>query len=180
MKKKLISLSLLLIGAISLCGCYNSTSYKEGRKTQSIMEEALNRVGMPNCSNMTERKQAKKILELRDDASLICYAYTRNEMTGKYVFITKCMGFGIPYSVQYTATESMQYASGAGHFMAPQPEPNGLYTPEGMSATWIISINDKGEEEPMYVEPEIIVTQHKLPKRLVESYSIEGLDYDNM
>ena len=34
---------------------------------------------------------AKKILELRDDSDLICYACTKNEMSDKYVYKGKCM-----------------------------------------------------------------------------------------
>ena len=55
----------------------------------------------------------------------------------------------------------------------PQAEPNGLFMPEGLSATWLMIINpDTGEMEVIYCEPTITVTQSKLPKRLVAEWSL--------
>ena len=57
--------------------------------------------------------------------------------------------------------------------LVPQPEPNGLYTSESTNATWLILINEEtNKEEIIYMEPEIIVTQSKLPKRLVAEWSL--------
>ena len=48
--------------------------------------------------------------------------------------------------------------------LMPQAEPNGLFKPEGMSATWLIMLDENDEPHPMYVEPLIIVSPFKLKK----------------
>ena len=90
-------------------------------------------------------------------------------MQGKPVFIGKCIGFGLPYSVQYTNPSKLvdrrgQPASAAleAHII-PQADPNGLYMPQGLSATWLMMIDPKtGKPRPVYVEPEIIVSPFPL------------------
>lgn len=45
----------------------------------------------------------------------------------------------------------------------PQSEPNGLFMPDSLSATWLMMIDpDTGEPRPVYVEPLIIVSPFKL------------------
>lgn len=39
-----------------------------------------------------------------------------------------------------------------------QPEPNGLYMPDSTSATWVICLGEDGDLDPVYVEPQIIVS----------------------
>ena len=115
-----------------------------------------------------EKKQAKEILELRDNSDLVCYAYTKCEGTGKYVYLGRCMGYGLPYSTQYTAPEASVHQHGT-LVTLPQADPNGLYLPEGLSATWLYLIN---EAQVTYAEPEIIVSQGKLPARICEEWSL--------
>ena len=44
-----------------------------------------------------------------------------------------------------------------------KPEPNGLFMPEGLSATWLLMIDPKtNEPRPVYVEPQIIVSPFPL------------------
>ena len=60
-----------------------------------------------------------------------------------------------------------------GYYTLPQADPNGLYSSDGLSATWLMMIDeDTGERSIRYVEPEIVVTQTKIPARLVEDWSL--------
>jgi len=129
------------------------------RQTEQSMREAHRQVGMPAITNYQERKLAKMIFELRDQADLVCYAYIVNQMTGKLVFIGKSIGFGLPYSVQYTNPQREEH-----HQLAlPQADPNGLFMPTGLSATWLMLINPKtNKPQPVYIEPEIIVSPFPL------------------
>ena len=88
---------------------------------------------------------------------------------GKYIYEGECIGYGIPYSTSYTQPESY-YASGG---VVPQADPNALYS-NGVttSATWILSLDEKGDVYPRYEEREIAVSQTKIPKRLCEEYSL--------
>lgn len=110
---------------------------------------------------------------------VICYWYTKNDMTGKWIYQGTCIGYGIPYSASITAPESPQeaYAQGSHTNILPLAEPNGLYT-DGLStsATWILTTDASGNITPTYVESEITISQSKMDARLCEDWSIPS-DY---
>ena len=152
-----------LISSIIFSACKpreESASIKEKIATEKAMQEQMRAVGMPAITNWQEKKLFKMIYELRDKEDLICYAYIV-DMHGKLHFLTKCIGYGIPYSTQYTSPERPE-EDRFGNYTLPQADPNGMYMPEGLSATWIIAVDEKGETRPIYVEPEIIVSPVKL------------------
>jgi len=137
------------------------------QQTEAAMQEMNAEVGMPSITNFQERKLAKQIFELRDKADLITYAYITN-LNGDLIFIGKCIGFGLPYSVQYTNPYKLVRADlgeAWGEQPMPQVDPNGLFMPEGLSATWLMMINPAtNEAEPVYVEPQILVSPFPLHK----------------
>lgn len=171
--KKILLITIVIIG-ILFGGCATLPKSVENVETESVKEnlEIMNQqVGMPFIQNYFEKKMAKQIFELRDKSDLITYAYTTN-LEGRYIYLGKCVGFGLPYSVQYTNPEKLTRGSHWGTTI-PQADPNGLYMPEGLSATWLMLINEEtNKTEIIYAEPEIIVTQSKLPKRLVAEWSL--------
>ena len=76
------------------------------------------------------------------------------------------------FSTQFTNPErlvhgrkELGYATGDSSSIQtiPQPDPNGLFMPSGLSATWVM-LYDKTTEEfrPVYVEPLIIVSPFEL------------------
>jgi hypothetical protein len=159
--KKLLFLFML---AIAMCSCVDSSDSNEklARSQEQIMQEANRQVGMPAIKNFQERKLMKTILELRDKSDLVCYAYIVSNTTGKLIYLGKCIGYGLPYSTQYTNPQKVDY-DGGGHYTLPQADPNGLFMPEGVHATWIMLIDKKtGEAKPIYVEPDVIVSPIKL------------------
>lgn len=83
-------------------------------------------------------------------------------MNGNLKFLTKSLGYGVPYSTQYTNPERVSYTRGGSFYTIPQPEPNGLFMPTSSSATWILVPNPNGEIDVLYVEPLIIVSPFKL------------------
>lgn len=172
MKRKregyLIVLIPMLVLSVALCmvGCDQpqmSSTKKESMATEASMREAFSQIGMPAIKNYQEKKLAKMIFELRDQENLITYAYVVN-LQGELVFIGKCVGFGLPYSVQYTSPEKAVYKSmDSGVSTMPQADPNGLYMPQGLSATWLMMIDPKTDKaRPVYVEPQIIVSPFPL------------------
>ena len=140
-------------------------------KTEQQMNEANHQVGYPAIKNFQEKKLMKLIYELRDQEDLICYAYLYNRNTGRVgQFLGKTIGYGIPYSTQYSNPQKPfkvtgrfgQYADDQAVTIG-QPEPNGLFMPDGLSATWLIMLDpETNEPHPVYVEPEIIVSPFKL------------------
>lgn len=157
--------AMLLIAG---CNPENKTStadQDQRTRTDQAMKEADAQIGMPAIVNFQERKLAKMIFELRDQEDLICYAYIVNHMTGELVFIGQCVGFGLPYSVQYTNPEKVVHKNtynGGSFGTLPQADPNGLFMPSGLSATWLMMIDKDGEPHPVYIEPQIMVSPFPL------------------
>ena len=149
----------------------------EAKQQEELSKQAIMSVGLPNISNFYEKKTLKKIIEMRDNPKLVNYLYTRNDMTGKWIYEGKCIGFGIPYTTQYTNPEKMGTVEGGEYgaenpYTLPQADPNGLYSVPNGTATWVIKVGDKGQQTIEYIESEIRVTQEKLDKRLVETWSL--------
>lgn len=163
---------MVLITTILFTGCTASSVYEEREYQETLINQANDVVGMPEITNFYEKKLAKEILELRDDSDLICYAYTYNNMTGKFTYLGRCMGYGLPYSTQYTRPETAVYIKGK-YEILPQADPNGLYLPDGINATWLYLIDENtGESQVTYIESEITVSQGKIPARLCEEFSL--------
>lgn len=166
----------LLFTACDMEARKNSTPQAEVRQAQRTSQqlaEADRQVGHPQIVNWQERKLAKTIFELRDRTDLICYAYLQSEYTGKLIYIGKCLGFGLPYSVQFTNPETVidpekfvgynKYQGEGGFVTLPQADPNGLFMPQGLSATWLLMIDpETGDATPVYFEPTIVVSPFPL------------------
>ena len=142
--------------------------------TEKALSEAQRQIGMPNITNFQQRKLMKMIYELCDKESLICYAYIKSDYQGKLVFIGKCVGFGIPFSAQFTnpmriwdqereGGANTKYQDSGEIQVIPQADPNGLFMPTSSSATWLMMIDPKtNEQHPVYIEPEIVVSPFPL------------------
>lgn len=192
MKKKVVLMCMLCLLVLLIIGCGNreTASSKENEYTQTIMEQAANSIGYPDVTNFFEKQQLKEIYELRDNPKLTCYWYTKNDMSGKWIYQGFCIGYGIPYTTQFTQPETMQRAalpvlrmdgSDRGRYeyfteILPQADPNGLYSSASTSATWILTTDETGSIKPTYVESEIMVSQTKIDKRMCEEWSIPN-DY---
>ena len=162
MKKSIIGiLSVLFLGSILFLGCDKEVSNKaddiQAKQTATIMQ-----VGMPNVVNFQQRKLMKMIYELCDKENLITYAYIKSDYQGKLFFIGKCIGYGIPFSAQFTNPEKVVHENnynGGSFGTLPQADPNGLFMPTSSSATWLMMIDPKtNKPRPVYLEPEIVVS----------------------
>jgi len=165
-----VVLIVCLLWPVFFVGCEkdtpNDADKDQARKTQQAMKEANAQVGMPALVNYQEKKLAKMLYELRDQEKLICYAYLKS-LEGKAVYLGKCIGYGLPYCVQFSNPERVvdyddvlpRAGASFAYGKLPQPEPNGLFMPQSLSATWLMMIDpDTGESRPVYIEPEIIVS----------------------
>ncbi len=156
----------------TLMGCEvdESTELAQNQKQEQLLEQSNAQIGMPNIVNFKEKRDAKLIWELRDDADLITYAYFQN-MDGQFIYLGQCMGYGLPYTTQYTNPDQLAGAHSEASVIT-QADPNGLYSSETTNATWLMLLNEEtGEVEVVYSEPSIVVTQSKLPARLVADWS---------
>lgn len=165
---RVLSTLAVLFCMIVMAGCDENISadQEQAKQTEQAMQEANRQIGMPAILNFQERKLFKNIMELRDKENLICYAYIYS-MNGKLNFIGKCIGFGLPASIQYSNPSKIVKTVRRGsvyHGPMPQPEPNGLFMPEGLSATWLMMIDADGKPRPVYIEPQIVVSPFPLHK----------------
>lgn len=163
MKKYITIFSLLILAVfiMSNSGCGEpSADMQLQQQTESHMQEANMQVGYPAIINFQEKKLVKMIMELRDQEDLICHAYLVNTMNGTVgQYLGKCIGYGLPYATQFSNPEKRNLIHA---YNLPQPEPNGLFMPDGLSATWLLLLDEKGDPHPTYIEPEIIVSPFKL------------------
>ena len=157
--KKLAICFMVLVFAVSLAGCMDSSDDKQRRQQEVILQEATSQTGMPAIKNFRERKILKEIIELRDQEGLVTYTYLYSDMTGKLIYLGETIGYGLPYATQYTNPEK---ASGNGYAL-PQADPNGLFSPSSAEGTWILLKDPNGNSvKPVYVEPRIVVSPFKL------------------
>jgi len=179
---------MMLIFVVVMMGLWGgcrieNVDNSQRKETDRLMTEANSKVGMPNINNFYEKKLVKWIYELRDDSDLICYVYQINEITGKYIYLNKCIGYGIPYAIQYSNPEKVVQGdhelgydfTGVNNIMKKaQAEPNGLFTGGlSTSATWVIMINpETGEPKPVYCEQKITIYPFKARRELCDPKSL--------
>jgi hypothetical protein len=104
------------------------------QKTEETMKEATRQIGMPAIVNFQGKKNLIWIYELCDQENLVYHAYLFSEI-GQY--LGKCIFYNMPYSTQFS-NPVVYYCNGT---TLPQAEPNGLFKPDGVSATWLIMID---------------------------------------
>ena len=186
MKKFLVLIMslVLVVGVFTSCGEYEQTSdEKDAEVTERQEQQANNTIGYPNIKNYTEKRRLKELYELRDNANLICYAYMVN-LDGEMVYLYRTFGFGINASIQYSNPDKWvdngyDLGDSWGGIIMPQAEPNNLFMPEGLSATYLMAIDDiTGDTFIIYAEPNIVVSEMKLPRRLLKESSLPA-GYDN-
>ena len=151
---KYIAIALFIL----IMGCNDSDTIQR-RQQETLLKEATIQTGMPSIQNFRERKILKDILELRDQNGLVTYTYLFSEYNGKLIFLGESIGYGIPYSTQYTNPEKW-HSTG---LTMPQADPNGLFSGASSEGTWILLRNPTtGNADAVYIEPRIVVSPFKL------------------
>lgn len=125
-----------------------------------VTAEANRQTGLPAISNFTEKKFAKMIYELRDQ-EIKTWAYYL-DVDGNRHLLCESVGYGLPYSTQYsnplrTVDRWSNYAE-----QLPQAEPNGLFMPDAADATWVLCSDGRGGVAPVYSEPTLLVSPFPL------------------
>lgn len=172
-------LVIAVILTLFMLGCsptpQNSDTVAQ-QQQETILQEAGKQVGMPAIVNFREKKLAKDIIELRDQADLVTYVYLENQLPtivrgytalgGKLTYVGVGVGFPLPYAAQFTSPQKplrMPYNVEIDYQMAPQADPNGLFSPESASATWVMLKSPDGRLQPFYCEGDVLVFQFRLP-----------------
>ena len=163
---------LLAIVTIFTGSCGKTPHYQkfQQERTRQLIDEAERQVGFPNIVRFQIKKELKMILEKQDKADLVTFAYAYNPFMGKFVFLGLSLGYGIPFSAQYTNPEQIVYTHDR-VVTIPMPDPNGIYPPSSSSATWLLLIDPVTKKiNLVYFEPHLTVSEYPLPKNLVSNY----------
>jgi len=162
---KFIAIAALAATSISLtaCGPYQASSDEiQNAKQEELSKQSVESVGLPAIKNFQEKRLMKDILELRDQPNLVTYAYTQ-DMNGYLHKLCDSIGYGLPYSTQYTNPQKVEFHSSGGYIATPQADPNGLYSPPQADGTWILcKVPGKEDVKPVYIEPHVIVSPFPL------------------
>jgi hypothetical protein len=142
------------------------------QETLTRFTEANRQIGMPAIENFMERRFVKKLLELRDQR-ISTFSYLADQQAQLH-FLCPSLGYGIPYSVQFTNPYRVEHTASSEYLRLPLPEPNALFTPEGLRATWVLCQSPTGIVQPVYAEPNVVVAP--APLRASSSYLP---DWDN-
>lgn len=149
-------ISLVAASCLALAACsrpVNTSADKmEQEQTAQLAAAAAREVPVPAITNFYEKHLLAEIYERRDQADLGTYAYVQG-LDGRLTCLGRSMGYGVPYSTQFVNPQRR-----SGSLVLPQPEPNGLFIPDGMSATWLQLVTPDGDVEVVYVEPTIVVS----------------------
>ena len=157
---------IIIFSLVFVFGCSSEPTVEDTQTTQTnqMLDEANRQIGMPNIINFQQKKVMKMIYELCDKEDLRCYLYLFSDFKGQLVYIGECIGYGVPFSAQYTNPMKPMRKWGSG-WKLPQADPNGLYMPVTSSATWVIMVNPKDNKPQVtYFEPQIIISPFPLHK----------------
>lgn len=178
MKKLILAFAAFSVAMfISACDQLPTANDIQRDQQSQINSEGAREVGMPNIKNFREMRLMKAILEMRDQDDLQTWAYIFNLMTGKFTLVCPAIGFPIPYSTQYSASESMQPYSirgtgGNGRYFGtarlPQSEPNGLNMPASSDATWVMCIGPDKQPHATYMEDKLDTFLFQLPESMLQ------------
>ena len=162
------SFFVVVFAVLLLTGCVPNADQVAQKQTNEIANEANRQVGMPGVTNFTERKLLKQLYELRD-REISTYTYVR-DFNGDLHHLCDSIGFGMPFSAQFSNPERAISEYQRGMTTLPMPEPNGLFPPTSSSATWVICADpDGGGFRPIYEES--LLTVSTFPLLNVGSYS---------
>lgn len=152
-------------------GKEKSADEKVSADLETQLKEGEKQVPLPAIVNWTERRAVQWLYELRDDPDFRTHSYLFT-INGDFIKLCDSIGFGINASIQFANpikhTDPGGDAHGNGAMPLPQAEPNGLFMPEGLAATYVMCIDPSATEDstdaikPVYVEPDLIVSPFPL------------------
>jgi hypothetical protein len=147
----------LMLALLTGCSGTESSNSLQNRQNEELARQAVQSVGMPAIVNFQEKRILKQIYELRDqEIATVSYIVDFN---GKLHKFCDSIGYGLPMSAQYSNPE-VYHINGA---TLPQAEPNGLFMPDGLSATWVLCKDPNSDKvSPVYVEPQLVVSPFPL------------------
>lgn len=169
MRNILLTAAIASILASPALAFWNNSTPSSDKSTaqqmETLLKEGERQTGIPGITNFTEKRMVKWLYELRDQPNYRTYTYIVT-ITGQLVKICDSVGYGINASIQYSNPEKvvkMDLGTHYGEGTMPQAEPNALFMPEGLAATYVMCVTEGSDDvKAVYIEPEIIVSPIEL------------------
>jgi hypothetical protein len=144
----LLLCTVLGVGLVA-CDPVTTSDSNAAKTVEANTSTVIEKHGIPIITNGTDYRTAKEMYELRDRASFATYSYVLNKTTGGMVCVARSVGYPMPASVQISNPEKFVTWYSGGALVLPQAEPNGLFMPTGLSATYQKVINPNNGEVTM-------------------------------
>lgn len=152
-----------------LAGCVeppkNTSDVALAKQQEQLVRDSTVKVPIPAITNFTEKRLLKELYELRDQPNYRTYTYITT-MGGGLVKICDSIGYGLSASIQFSNPQKTvrdDQINGGTFATMPQAEPNGLFMPEGLSATYVMCLDPTSQDvKPVYLEPNIVVSPFPL------------------
>lgn len=152
---------ILLALTLTECGPAESGSDRDQRLQQEELSVESNaQVGTPGVTSFTEKRMVRMLYELRDK-KVATFTYVM-DLQGRLWHVCDSIGYGLPYGVQFSNPMKHVLSSRDRDYELPQAEPNGLFMPSTAEGTWVMCAGENGSVDPVYTEPRVIVSPHKL------------------
>ncbi|MHB1665838.1 hypothetical protein [Thiomonas sp.] len=176
-KSKTLLAGGLFLAALSLAGCKGPTRPRPlwgsaviNQQQKVVDKQSALSVGSPNIVNFQEKRGLKLIYELRGQ-TFTTITYLKG-MHGHLHKMCDSIGYGIPYSTQYSNPERARWYHTRIGWRAAPGRPQGLFSPPESNATWILCLDPQTDQvEPVYSEPNIVVSQFPLTDDTVKDSS---------
>lgn len=147
--------TLAALGACERVGTVGTADQQAASQQEDLAKRAQDEVGIYQPTHFTRKRLANRIGQMLDDPALATISYAQ-ALDGRLHCIGHTIGFPLPGATQTTNPEHLvdadlgQYR---GNLTLPQPEPDQLFSPATMDATWILLVNPKtGQAAPAYFE----------------------------
>jgi hypothetical protein len=163
-----VAFLFMLLGAL-LASCESTPNSDEitSNRQETILMQAIEKIGMPAIKNFRELRMANRILEERDQ-TLMTWTYLWSDYHRCFTFIETSVAYPLPYATQRTSPQKI--STGTGYYVPmPQADPNGLFSPANAEGTFIEMNNPTKVNQTglVYSEPRISTFPYELPTRLV-------------
>jgi hypothetical protein len=159
--KALISVNfavLMFLLGVVLVSCTQTSSDKQNEAQERQLKQGVEAVGVPNIINWTEMRLLKRIYELRDDAKLRTWVYSR-DLSGKRHCEGVAIGYGMPYATMFTNPD--RYVNS--DLTMQQAEPNGLFPFPAEASWWQMLSPTDGKAVIVYAEDRWNAYPYQLP-----------------
>lgn len=98
---------IFLLPLLLVFGCDDTPNSDDTQRAQQekMSQQSNQQIGMPGIANFTEKKIMRRLYEMRDK-NVATFTYMV-DMNGKLHHVCDSMGYGLPYSTQFSNPEKV-------------------------------------------------------------------------